>query len=246
MQVDKFFREYHIKSYECDRNGTLRLLTLMNIFQDTADSHASLLGVGIEHCRAHGLAWVGSNYQIEIERMPGWHEKITVESWPAVEKKLSAVRDFLIRDEKGQVIIRASSQWVLIDFAKKRPVCLHDNLPAYKVIDERVIDTDFARLPTPTREDCLEFFKVRYDDIDVNQHVNNAVYPLWATEAVPTDFHLTHRPMTIEIAFKKEGLFGEKVMIRTEMDGQVSLHGIYADDGARELAKIRIRWQAED
>ena len=41
MQVDKISREYHVKSYECDRNGTLRLLTLMNIFQDTADTHAS-------------------------------------------------------------------------------------------------------------------------------------------------------------------------------------------------------------
>lgn len=33
MQVDKISREYHVKSYECDRNGTLRLLTLMNIFR---------------------------------------------------------------------------------------------------------------------------------------------------------------------------------------------------------------------
>ena len=211
MQVDKISREYHVKSYECDRNGTLRLLTLMNIFQDTADTHASLLGVGIEHCLAHGLAWVGSNYQIEIERMPAWHEKITVESWPAAEKKLGAVRDFVIRDEKGTPIIRASSQWVLIDFVKKRPVSLRDNL--------------------------------RYDDIDVNHHVNNAVYPLWATEAVPADFRLKHTPAALEIAFKKEGLFGEEVVIRTEIDGLVTLHGIYADDDNRELAKIRIRWK---
>lgn len=188
MQVDKISREYHVKSYECDRNGTLRLLTLMNIFQDTADTHASLLGVGIEHCLAHGLAWVGSNYQIEIERMPAWHEKITVESWPAAEKKLGAVRDFVIRDEKGMPIIRASSQWVLIDFVKKRPVSLRDNLPQYRVIDERALETDFARLPEPAREDHREIFKVRYDDIDVNHHVNNAVYPLWATEAVPGRF----------------------------------------------------------
>ena len=243
MQVDKISREYHVKSYECDRNGTLRLLTLMNIFQDTADTHASLLGVGIEHCLAHGLAWVGSNYQIEIERMPAWHEKITVESWPAAEKKLGAVRDFVIRDEKGMPIIRSSSQWVLIDFVKKRPVSLRDNLPQYRVIDERALETDFARLPEPAREDHREIFKVRYDDIDVNHHVNNAVYPLWATEAVPADFRLKHTPAALEIAFKKEGLFGEEVVIRTEIDGLVTLHGIYADDDNRELAKIRIRWK---
>ena len=241
--MDKITCAYHIKSYECDRSGTLRLLTLMNIFQDTADSHASNIGVGIEHCQEHGLAWVGSNYQIEINRMPAWHENITVQSWPAVEKKLGAVRDFIIRDEEGKEIIRASSQWVLIDFARKRPVCLRDNLPEYHVIPERALKTDFARLPDPEREDCREVFKIRYDDIDVNHHVNNAVYPLWATEAVPTDFRLTHTPQTLEIAFKKEGLFGENAVVRTQIDGLTTTHGIYADSDNRELAKIRIRWR---
>ena len=102
---------------------------------------------------------------------------------------------------------------------------------------------DYARLPEPAREDHREIFKVRYDDIDVNHHVNNAVYPLWATEAVPADFRLKHTPAALEIAFKKEGLFGEEVVIRTEIDGLVTLHGIYADDDNRELAKIRIRWK---
>ena len=219
--MDKITCAYHIKSYECDRSGTLRLLTLMNIFQDTADSHASNIGVGIEHCQAHGLAWVGSNYQIEINRLPAWHENITVQSWPAVEKILGAVRDFIIRDEEGKEIIRASSQWVL----------------------ERALKTDFARLPDPEREDCREVFKIRYDDIDVNHHVNNAVYPLWATEAVPADFRLEHVPQALEIAFKKEGLFGENAVIRTQIDGLVTTHGIYADSDNRELAKIRIRWR---
>lgn len=111
------------------------------------------------------------------------------------------------------------------------------------MIDERVLETDFNRLPEPEKEDHREVFKVRYDDIDVNHHVNNAVYPLWATEAVPADFRLKHTPAALEIAFKKEGLFGEDVVIRTEIDGLVTLHGIYADDDNRELAKIRIRWK---
>ncbi len=243
MESGKIVCPYHIKSYECDRNGTLRLLTLMNIFQDTADTHASSIGVGIEHCQSRGLAWVGSAYQIEIERMPAWHEKITVESWPAEEKKLIAVRDFIIRDEDRKPIIRASSQWVLLDFAKKRPVALRDNLPLYPVVCERSLQTDFPRLPEPAREDMCIKFQVRYDDIDVNHHVNNAVYPLWATETVPHDFRLKHTPAGLEIAFKKECLYGENVIVKTELEELTSLTGIYAEGDGRELAKIRIRWK---
>ena len=243
MQIDKISLDYHIKSYECNRDGTLRLLTLMNIFQDTADTHASNLGIGIEHCLAHGLAWVGSNYQVAIDRMPSWHEKVTVISWPAVEKKLGAVRDFVIQDAQGTPIIRASIQWVLIDFAKKRPVALRDNLPMYKVIDERSLETDFPRLPEPERTDFSAVFKVRYDDIDVNHHVNNAVYPLWASEAVPADFRLSHQPTGLEIAFKKEGLFGEEIEVQTQIDDMTTLHSIHARSDGRELAKLRLHWK---
>ena len=244
MQVDKISREYHVKSYECDRNGTLRLLTLMNIFQDTADTHASLLGVGIEHCLAHGLAWVGSNYQIEIERMPAWHEKITVESWPAAEKKLGAVRDFVINDAAGTEIVCASSQWILIDAAKKRPLALRENLPQYYTVAGRSMDEEFnARLPEAEREDYRIGFNVRFDDIDLNNHVNNAVYPLWASEAVPGDFRQSRRIAELEVAFKKECRFGEKVEVATELNGAETRHRISAVADGRELSRVRIVWK---
>lgn len=243
MQIGKFVRDYLIRSYECDCNGTLRIVALMNIFQDVADSHASQLGVGMEHCLEHGLAWVGSNYHIKIERMPAWHEQITVTSWPAAEKKIGAVRDFEVRDEKQNVIIRASSQWVLIDFARKRPVALRDNMPNYKIIDERALDTDFPKIAAPERQDVIRHFEVRYDDIDVNRHVNNAIYPLWATESTENDFRLAHQPQEIEIAFKKESLYGEVIEVVSQIDGCVSIHALAARDDDREVARLRIVWK---
>lgn len=243
MQIDKMVLTYHVKSYECDRNGTLRLLTLMNIFQDAADSHASNLGLGMEYCLQHELAWVGSNYHIKITRMPKLHEKITVSSWPAVEKKLGAIREFVIKDEDGEKIITASSQWVLIDFIKKRPVSLRDNLPFYNVIEERALVSDFTRIAELQRSDVEAEFKVRYDDIDINHHVNNAVYPLWASESVGDEFRLHHSPSEIEIAFKKEGLYGETVIVNTQIDNQQSLHSIKSTFDNRELAKVKILWK---
>ncbi len=243
MQIKKFEKEYDVKSYECDKNGGLRLLTLMNIFQDIADSHASALGIGIEHCLAHGLAWIGSNYIINIERLPQWHEKIRIVTWPAVEKKIGAVRDFLVFDEKGLVIIRASSQWVLINYEKRRPVSLRDNLPEYHIIDERALFTDFPKIEDFETVDFQRCFAIRFDDIDINNHVNNSVYPLWASEAVPAPFRLSHRPETLEVAFKKEGLFGEDVNVLTRLDGLTSLHSIQAQSDGRELAKVKIVWK---
>jgi len=243
MKISKFSREYSICSYECDAKGTLRLVSLMNMFQDAADTHAEILGVGIEHCIEHGLAWFGSNYHIKIFRMPSWHEKMQIITWPSQEKKIGAVRDFEVVDESGKVVIVASSQWILIDFAKKRPLSLRENLPDYEVVEERSLETSFPRIDLPEKVTFRKSFAVRYDDIDVNGHVNNAVYPLWATEAMEKKFRLENRPSEIEIAFKKETLYGDVVNVSTQVDDLISLHEMTAGDDNHEIARLRIVWQ---
>jgi len=242
VKIEKFIREYPIRSYECDKNGQLRLITLLNIFQDAADSHANKMGLGYDFCCSKGLAWVGANYHLKINRLPRWHETVKIITWPCEERRLGAIRDFRVEDEQGNTIITAASQWILIDFGKKRPVSLREHLPEYQIISERALETSFDKLPDPVQISTQVTFKVRYDDIDVNKHINNAVYPLLATEAVDDNFRLSHTPQEIEIAFKKEGLYGEVVETRTEMDGLTSLHSICAVSDGRELARIRINW----
>lgn len=241
--MDKFVKQYNIRTYECDKNSNLRILTLMNILQDMADSHATDLHLGLEFCLSQGLAWVGSNYHIKINRLPTLHETIKVTTWPAAEKKIGAIRDFVVEDEEGNQIIVASSQWILIDFNKKKPVSLREHLPFYQIIDEQVLETDFVRLPELERVDCSRQFKVRFDDIDINKHVNNAVYPLWATEAVDYDFRDAHIPAEIEIAFKKECHLQETVEVKTQMTDMTSITSITSLTDGRELAKLRIHWK---
>ena len=40
--------------------------------------------------------------------------------------------------------------------------------------------------------DCEKTFHVRYDDLDINNHVNNTVYITWALEALDCDFRKSH------------------------------------------------------
>lgn len=244
MEVTKYVNEYNIRSYECDRNNNLRILTLMNIFQDMADNHAKQMGLGIEYVLSKGMAWVGTNYVLDIDRLPQMHENIRIETWPALEKRLGAVRDFEVFAENGTSIMRASSQWVLIDFKKKRPIGLRENLPEYAVRPERALETEFPKLPEIERADEEYKFRVRFDDIDINKHVNNAVYVLWASEAVNPEFRLEHNPKHIEITFKKEGHMGEKIKVTTQYEGLHTFHSIrtYDSDDERELARAYIEW----
>lgn len=240
--MEKYVKEYNLRTYECDKNGYLRIVTLFNILQDMADSHAADLGLGMEFCLSNGLAWVGANYHIKINRMPKIHEQIKIVTWPSEERKLGAIRDFAVYDATGNIVITATSQWILIDFARKRPVALKEKLPQYKVVNEHSMVSDFEKLPEVSRIDFAKEFSVRFDDIDINQHVNNALYPLWASESLEYAYREKYLPQEIEVAFKKEGHLGENVNVAAQVDDMQTLHSITSLSDNRELSRVRIKW----
>lgn len=240
--MEKYVKEYNLRTYECDKNGYLRIVTLFNILQDMADSHATELGLGMEYCLSKGLAWVGANYHVKINRMPQTHEHIKIITWPSEQRKLGAIRDFAVYDDQDNMIINATSQWILIDFIRKRPIALKDNLPEYTVINEHSLVSNFEKLPQPERVDIEKTFSIRFDDIDINMHVNNSLYPLWATETLEYAFRDEYLPSEIEISFKKEGHLGEKVNIISQKDDKQTLHSIKSLTNNRELSSLRIKW----
>ena len=241
--MKKFETEFRVRSYECDKDGFLRIITLMNILQEAADLSATFLGFGFDFCIQTGVAWVGVNYHIQINRMPKVHEKLRIQTWPSGENKFMAFRDFIVFDEKGLEIVRATSQWLLVDIARKRPLSLSQYLPEYMYIDERVLGAEFSKLNSIESADYTKEFEARLDDIDLNHHVNNALYPLWASESLPLNFREKLVPAEIEITFKKECLCGEKVEVKTAVDGLVSSHTVSCLSDPKECAHLRISWQ---
>ena len=243
MKVAKYIKNYVVKSYEVNAHGFLRLLTLLNFLQDIASEHASVIGLGFDDCKNKGVAWVGANYYIKIIRFPTIGEHFSIETWPAETKLWGAVRDFEVKDEKGNIIIFATSMWVLVDAIKHRPVMLKKYFPEYKVINERVMEHDFANLIFPQGQKKEEIYKVRFDDIDVNKHVNNAIYCVWASESIDNDYLVKYVPEELEICFKKEALYGEFVAVETLRVENESFHLITNKDNQKELAICRMKWR---
>lgn len=244
MQIAKYRKDYIVKSYEVDCNGFMRIVSLMNLLQEMASENAEILGFGYESCHAKNLAWVGSNYLLLIDRLPVMEEHISVETWPAEGKLWGAIRNFTVKDSRDNIIMRVKSQWVLIDIERRRPVALSKHFPEYNFLNEQVMDKDFSKITDITAPDSVKEFLVRYDDIDLNNHVNNSVYPLWASEAVDYDFRKSHIPQELEICFKKEALLGETVQIMSIFgDDSETIHTIRDKKSAEELAQCRIKWR---
>lgn len=233
-------KERRLKTYQCDRYGFLRPVSLMNKLQGLAGTHAEMLGAGREVCASQNIAWVMTHMFVDIPDIPRAEEILTYSTWPSVTGPVRSERDFLIKDEKGKVKLRAISQWVLIDLHTRRPARISDYFPEWKGLPERVWDREFDKgldfIPTKS---CV--IACRFDDIDVNQHVNNAVYTVWATESVGFEYRNAHKLRGIDLYFEHEIMPGTAtVRVEVAFDGNTTRHKIMTNE--IEHAKIICYW----
>ena len=238
--ADKYTEIRQLQAYQCDRYGSVRPLILMNELQSMADTHAEKLGVGRTFLLENNLAWVVTHYLVDITELPHENEKLQFITWPSVSDALRTVRDFEIRGADGRIMVRATSQWVLIDMERRRPIPLADKLPADILVNERAFNRTFDKFPDFDAEKT-HIMKCRFDDIDVNQHINNAVYAVWATESVGYTYRNEHKLCGIELNYKKEiNPETPEVAIDVKIDGNTSYHKIRTSD--IEHASVICHW----
>jgi len=156
-----------------------------------------------------------------------------------------ALRDFDIR-HKNQTIGSCVSAWIIIDTAHRKPIrptFIVDQLNP--VEREHVLDHPLGKLPRFQESQFEHRFKVRYSDLDINQHANNVSYIEWALENIP-DIGENHRCLTdLEINFLGEAFLGDQVIAgcRTMDDqGTVYAHNIVRETDNQELIRARTVW----
>lgn len=227
---DKYVEKRVLQAYQCDRYGNVRPLILMNELQGVADTHAEVLGCGRSYLIEHNMAWVVTHYLVDIIEMPHEAEELSFITWPSAHDGLRATRDFEVRGSDGRLMVRATSQWILIDMTRRRPIRSDEGLPHWAVVPERAWDRTFEKFPDFDTE-RTHVFKCRFDDIDVNQHINNAVYAVWATESVGYVYRNQHKLKRIELNFKKEiNPDTPEISVEVAIDGLISRHKIRSGD----------------
>jgi medium-chain acyl-[acyl-carrier-protein] hydrolase len=240
-------KQFQIRSYEVDARGKIKLATILNYLQDIASEHAARLGASVIDLFPRNLTWVLSRYHIEIFDYPSWGQTIQINTWPSAKINLFALREFEILNENNEKLAIATSSWMLLDFKRKQPVRPADHLNKYPHRGDRVIPDDFESIQVIEKVDMELPFRVRISDLDLNQHVNHVAYIEWALETLPADILKMHQPIKLEIAFRGEAFYGDRVLSRTQLlnDDQQPcfLHQILREEDNKELTRLRSKWR---
>lgn len=245
MTTEYFRKEYGVRYYEVDFAGFIRPVTILNFLQDAASCHAALLGVSVTELRKLNLIWVLSRFHLHVDRYAREGETLVVTTWPSTKSGHFTCREFEIHDGAGVIIAKATSSWAALDMSNRRPVQLEVRLPPYDIIPRRAIDDEFTTLPQLVNEAQELDFPVRRSDLDTNLHVNNTVYVDWALEAAPRDVAEHLRPASIEVGFRSEVFYGDRVVSRCgSLPGEspTLIHQLVDSRDRKELTRLRTVW----
>lgn len=183
--------ESRVRYSEVDVWQNLTLNGIINYFQDCTTFDSENIGMGIERLKEKHCAWILSAWQIIVNRLPKFGEKITVQTWPYGFKAFYGDRNFAMLDAEGSKVAVANSVWVFMDMEAGRPVKLEpEQIGAYTI--EEKLDMEYAsrKIALPGELEEKESFPVLRHQLDTNHHVNNGQYVQMAQEFLPEGFQI--------------------------------------------------------
>ena len=236
--MNKFFESKKIiQAHEVDFTNHLRIDSLFILLQDTAAAHADSVNLGYSSLIEHDLAWVLSWVKVKIDSFPGFGEEISTRTWPKKKYKLYSLRDFYIFNKKDDIICKATTAWLPINIKTKRIIDT-SGLPA--PINYQAEESAINELPKKVIEiDNNNFVlskKVRYTDLDLNQHVNNIRYIELIMDSFPVGHYEKFFLNEIEVNFISESKYNDEIEIFESKDS-TELHSVIEAKN-KESAKI--------
>jgi len=236
--------DFVVRSYEVDFNGRVSAPSICNYLQEVAGNHATKLGVAVDKLFKMNMTWVLSRLHVQFIRYPFWREKIHIETWPSGKKGKYATRDFLIYDQNKDILVRGTSSWMVLDLKTLRPISLPDFMEDIDSPDrDRAINDQFKKLSVPENPEIEKQFNVRLNDLDINQHVNNVKYIEWTLASVPLEEWKRKELAALEISYRAETKYGERVSVHTQQNGKQNLHQVLAKKDQRSLAVLTTDWK---
>jgi acyl-ACP thioesterase len=248
-----------LNSHEVDSNNSAHASCYFQVMQEAAGSHAYHLGVSIPQLMQVHKTWVVTRTRMTILRHASWPGTITVETWPQEPWKLYYPRVCRAWDAQDNLLFESLSQWVIMDLATQRPVKPQQTPDLFGgTAVAQVVDPDLGRRVSFDQEAYARLLthepRIRYEDCDLNMHVNNVVYLQWMLDSLPFDFRDSHLVREVDISYLAQTFREDRVMVTTGLERPESLterepvlfHEIsrHASDGNMVTVCVaRTRWR---
>jgi acyl-ACP thioesterase len=242
--MEKFQEKIVIKSYQTNQYGKASISALFHIMLEAAWAHAQIMDWGYDDLKNNNLFWVLSRFYLQVEKYPAWQDEITLNTWSAGTDGMYAYREYIIEDSKGEIILKGSSAWLILDMDSRKIFRLSD----YKTTFPKRIDPNACRNPKRIKPDLhsgdLNFYPVLFSDLDINKHFNSVKYVERVLDDFGIDFLNAHEPAELEVNYLKEAIAGDSIAVtRTQLSEAESMNCLVRESDGADLCVMRMVWK---
>ena len=242
--MEKYQEQLSIKSYHTNQYGQASISSLFNILIEAAWAHAQVMDWGYDSLKSNNLFWVLSRMYFQVEKYPAWQDQIMLNTWSAGTDGMYAYREYILENEKGEVILRASSAWLILDMETRKIFRLSE----FRDTFPKRIDANACRNPKRIKPDAhqneLVYSPVLFSELDINKHFNSVKYVERVLDDFGIDFLNINEPAELEVNYLKEGQAGDRIAVTSiQLSENENLNCLVRESDGADLCVMRIVWR---
>lgn len=227
-----------VKGYDVDKKGVIHVHRLVGLLLYVSSQQTKQLQTE-QFDRAY--LWFILQHDMTIHRLPRIDETIVIETEATSYNTFFTYRRFRV-SVKDEVLVETEIKFAVVDKKERKLVKIEDWMVSDYQADASKKVQKFEKITLPEKMEKGLSYSVYNSDIDVNQHVNNAVYVRWIFDSLSSDVLEKYSPSTLSIAYEHEVLLGDEVFEKHVFESGVSYHVI--EKNSVISAKCKIKWLA--
>ena len=192
--------------------GTLKIPSLIDLFQDSSLFHSHDAGYSLDYLDEVHRAWLVNNWHVIVKRMPKMGERVIIKTWPYQFKAVYGRRNYVLQTMDGEVLAIGDAHWFLFDSEKGLPVVPEpSDISNYEVEEKLDMEYKPRKVRYPDDLTFQETVNVYQNLTDTNKHINNGEYIRVATNYLPLDYPVCD----VRIEYRNSAHIGDTLYIYT-------------------------------
>ena len=178
---------YRARYTDVNADGQVAPADFARYIVDTAYRWGENLGLGEKDSEELGLYWVVRETEIQFFDSLHFRDEFDYTIWMLDWKKVRGTRAFLVKhNNNGITIAQGVQQIACLDRKTHRPISPPEELLDNFRLDapQKIPSQRFPKIPVLPEKSVTLQLKVAWQDLDLMNMVNNAVYIAYAEEAV--------------------------------------------------------------
>ncbi len=230
-----FSKRTEVDIHDVDINGVARASAVMKYIQNAAQAQLTENGMSYEQLRQMNRGFILSRISIEFLKPLRAYQPLIANTFPCDSRGYSFIRCYTLTCD-GETVARAISAWALVNTKNRALVRINDfdlGLQTYTPLD-----LPLSRILIPSALDTVGEYRVNYDDLDQNRHMNNTRYPDIYSSFLPLD---GKRIASMTIGYTAEAKQNEILTVQSAKVGDKYFFRTLREDGSENsIAEIRL------